>query len=301
MRGLRSAAGRVGFCLSLAALGAFLVGARTGSFLAVVLLVASAFIALKLAPMRGPTRAWFIYLVGFAVFAYLRARADQWGPRPEYSYVIGADRLLALGHDPSVVVQADLRRGSLDWAATFVYLSYFLVPHATLAWLSVARREVFRRALLAMLVTYFAGLAWCIAVPTAPPWLAADAGRLSSVDFVVRDVTQSTNHAAYRAGNGVAGTNDVAAMPSLHMAQTVLVVAAMGAIGKKAQLAAFGYAALMAFALVYSGSHYLVDLVAGTLLAWCVWWLSGLVWGWRGLQQHHLKPGRAGSEVGAAR
>src|SRR5205823_1071596 len=79
------------------------------------------------------------------------------------------------------------------------------------------------------------------------------------------------------------GQNDVAAMPSLHMAITVVI--AMFAWSRDRRLGLLGavYAAAMGFSLVYLGEHYVTDVLAGVAFAAGSWvaalhlWRKGFV------------------------
>ena len=79
--------------------------------------------------------------------------------------------------------------------------------------------------------------------------------------------------------------NPVAAFPSLHSAfafLSFLVLArAFGAWGRLG-LAYFG---AVAFTIVYSGDHYVIDVVGGVVYASAAYWLMWRLAGWRGRAQ----------------
>jgi membrane-associated phospholipid phosphatase len=56
-------------------------------------------------------------------------------------------------------------------------------------------------------------------------------------------------------------------MPSLHQAFTVMMALVLYRVRRRLGILAGLYAAAMGFALVYLGEHYLVDVLAGALLA----------------------------------
>jgi membrane-associated phospholipid phosphatase len=110
-------------------------------------------------------------------------------------------------------------------------------------------------------------------VPTEPPWLAAQEGSLPRVWHVLPSVWNGT---AYERGEAVVGPNPVAAMPSLHMVGAVLVAVALwrvasGRLRPMLRVLAVTYPVTMAVALVYTGEHYVVDVVAGATLALGAW------------------------------
>jgi membrane-associated phospholipid phosphatase len=63
------------------------------------------------------------------------------------------------------------------------------------------------------------------------------------------------------------GGNPWAAMPSLHFATSLLAAILLSEGGAGPGVAGWSYALTLAFALVYLGEHYVVDLIAGGALA----------------------------------
>jgi membrane-associated phospholipid phosphatase len=229
----------------------------------------------SLASTRAALVPWSIYILGFLVFVDLRMISAEALFPARFDYVIVAERALFLGQIPSVVLQnAYYRLGApspLDIALIGVHFSFFLVPHATAIWVWAARPALFSRYIGSLVATCWVGLITAFLVPTAPPWLAGARGHIPQVHRIMRDVVMGATPESYGAGLRAVGENDVAAMPSLHMALTVLVALVAARAGRAAGIAGWIYAAAMALALVYLGEHYVVDLVAGAALAWVVW------------------------------
>jgi membrane-associated phospholipid phosphatase len=217
---------------------------------------------------------WAAYVVGFILFALLRTTADELGVPIQTEYAVDADRALFGGAMPQEWLQRHLYDAGvvslLDRAVVFVIFSYFFVPHivALVAWRR--DRALFSRYCPAVLLTVYFGLVVSFLVPTAPPWLAHRFTDDPPVSRVVADVL-GWNPENVRPEGG-AGLNPVAAMPSLHLAVTTLIVIALWR-HRFLRLLAIGYAAAMAFALVYGGEHWVVDELAGAATA-CVAWLA---------------------------
>ena len=131
--------------------------------------------------------------------------------------------------------------------------------------------------------------------PTAPPWYAASvAGREGSgavsrraaVEIGPegdgpRDVRRMmVEYGEDFWGDGwgplysVLGGNPLAAMPSLHFATTLMAALLLAEAGPLAGALGTSYAAVLGFALVYLGEHYVVDLLAGAALTGAVWRLG---------------------------
>lgn len=246
--------------------------------------LAAAGLAAYLAWRVEAGRWWAAYILGFIAFVYLRALADETALAWRYEYVIELDRLLGAGALPSTWLQARWYEagasGLHDWALFAVYGSYFFVPQLAAILLWRFRRPQFPRFVVAMLLTFAAGLIGAALLPTAPPWLAAEHGYLSGVQRIAVDLVFGGPEALREGGATLARSNAVAAMPSVHIAVTTVVVLAVGQ-GRRA-LAGGGalYAGAMALALVYLGEHYAVDVLAGVAVALAAWpvarWLTAV-------------------------
>ena len=223
-------------------------------------------------------RWWAAYILGFLAFVYLRALADETALAWRYEYVIELDRLLGVGSLPSTWLQARWYEagasGLHDWALFAVYGSYFFVPQLAAILLWRFRRPQFRRFVVAMLLTFAAGLLGAALLPTAPPWLAAEDGYLSGVARIAVDLVLGGESELRGAGATLARSNAVAAMPSVHMAVTSVVVLALWRERRALAVAGAVYAAAMALALIYLGEHYAVDVLAGIAVALAAWLAS---------------------------
>jgi len=215
----------------------------------------------------GSFRLWSLYAVTFVLFVQLRAVADDLGVPVRIGYPITLDRLLGFGELPTVRLQS-LGSG-LAWPAIVVHLSYYAVPPIVgvlLQWLAPDR---LRPYMLAISASYLVGLVIHFVLPTAPPWMAAQLGQTPPISRYLYDVLHTHSPSFYTYGSKVAAGNEVAAMPSLHMAAAWLVTVAT----RRTRVAGAGvlYAAAMGLALVYTGEHYVVDELAGIALAWGAW------------------------------
>ena len=184
----------------------------------------------------------------------------------------GADRAM-FGTVPTVWLQQRLVDGTGHWydvVAALVYVSHFAVlPIVTaLGWFRY--RERMRSWVAAVLTLTTLGVLLYVVYPASPPWLGAQYGVIGAVDRVPTlgwdvvhlGVIGDLLDATVRSGN------PVAAMPSLHAAIPALVVLffwpVLGAWWRATLLA---YAVLMAGVLVYTGEHYVIDVLVGWLVA----------------------------------
>ena len=177
------------------------------------------------------------------------------------------------GTVPSGWLQARLVDGSPHWydaLAALVYVTHFVtIPLITaVVWFRV--RERFAEWLVAVLTMSLLGIAGYLAYPAAPPWLAAERGAIGAVDRIshVGWETMGLDVIGRLVELGQAGSNPVAAMPSLHAGAAFLAAAFLWpSVSRVMRGLLVAYALAMALTLVYTGEHYVVDVLAGWLVA----------------------------------
>lgn len=188
---------------------------------------------------------------------------------------------------------------------SIVYVSYFVVPYVVAGVLWLRDRTAWRRYAVAFVATTFLALVGYTLVPGAPPWAAArctaeqvvdsprdppcmyseippaSGGLLGPVSpsdpgaapYVERISARGWDVLNVRAAStlltvGQSKANLVAAIPSLHAGLTMLLALFMWprvrALGRSLFV---GYALVMAFTLVYTGEHYVFDILLGWGLA----------------------------------
>lgn len=190
-------------------------------------------------------------------------------------HVLGPARVdeALFGSVPTVWLQARLLDGTPHWydaVAALVYVTHFVtIPLLTaVAWFRL--RDRFRAWVAAVLTMTLLGIAGYVAYPAAPPWLAAERGAIGDVSRV-SDLGWEWLHldvVARLTELGQSGSNPVAAMPSLHAGAALLVALFLwSSVPRLARLLLAAYALAMALTLVYTGEHYVADVLAGWLVA----------------------------------
>ncbi len=207
----------------------------------------------------GDFKLWTIYALSFVAFALTRPMLDNLGQPVRVHYPMIVDRIIGFGTLPTVRLQA-LHLPFLDWLGVVVHMTYYFAP--PLAGFYIWRRkECFSRFVFSLVSVYAVALVIHALVPTAPPWLAAEQGHAAGIQ---RQLFSLLFPELYTYGMAVSGANDVAAMPSVHMAVATVVGLGMGRYG-------WIYAVLMGYSLVHIGEHYVTDVLAGALLAILAW------------------------------
>ena len=220
---------------------------------------------------------WASYVSAFVVFAQLRGWADELGTPVQFDYAITAERAMFLGKIPTVALQDRFYTfatlGIVELIAVAVYLSYFILPHVLAFALWRRDRERFKAYALAFMGTLYAGLLVSAVLPTAPPWLAGQLDYIPHVYRVLPDIAGELAPGAYQDVYEMAGVNPVAAMPSLHCAIPAVMALALARYPRW-RWAGAAYAVAMVFSVVYLGEHYVVDGLAGWMLAAGCWFVA---------------------------
>ena len=130
------------------------------------------------------------------------------------------------------------------------------------------RPERFPAAAARMYATFDVGAVFYWAIPTAPPWWAAEHGRMADrrvprVRRMMIEYGEQFWGDRWDALYDVLGGNPLAAMPSLHFATSLMAAHLLSDTGRVAGVLGWTYAATLGIALVYLGEHYAVDLIAG--------------------------------------
>ncbi len=151
-----------------------------------------------------------------------------------------------------------------------VYVSHFVVIPVTTAFLWFRVRDRFRPWITAVLVMTVAGTVTYVVYPMAPPWMADELGIVDGVarisDLGWRYLHLEPVGELLTRSQGA--SNPVAAMPSLHAAGAALVLLFFWSrAGARRRVLLATYASAMGFVLVYTGEHYVVDVVAGWVAA----------------------------------
>lgn len=146
---------------------------------------------------------------------------------------------------------------------SFWYASlHYLVTPAVLAYLYFRQRPAYGRARNAIVIGSAIGLVGYVLLPMAPPRLMPDGGYL---DVLARTTAYGWwgGDASAPAGLGHI-TNELAAMPSLHVGWTVWVAWAVWRhTNPLGRAIACAYVAGTAFVVIATGNHWVLDAVAG--------------------------------------
>lgn len=241
-------------------------------------------------------RDWIPVVLLLAAYNLSRGFADN-GATPHAMELIVADRFLTGwatgGEVPTIWLQQHLYRpDQVHWwdvAVSWIYFSHFVATLAAAAVLWLRDRARWGAYMRRWGFLCAAGLATYFLYPAAPPWWAAQNGLLSDVARIsTRGWKEIGMHGAGNLLNaGQIASNPVAAMPSLHTAFALFVVLFFLRVTRKRWWPLLlAYPLAMTFTLIYSGEHYLIDVLVG-------WAYVGLTFLVVGLAEHWWAARRA--------
>ena len=277
----------IAWCVLSAAMAAG-VGVPTSHDL-VFVWVATGMLAFSAAQLR---RRWARFLLEWApfmgvLFVYDRLRGIADGLLfPVHGMPqIRAD--LIFGTVPTVWLQDHLWHGAghlepWDYAVWFVYVTHFFGTLFVAGALWLWWHDRFARFATMVCTLALAGFATYVLYPADPPWLAArhhDIGRANRIIGIVWPHVPLAHYGSlFEKGQSYA--NNVAAMPSLHNAYALLICLFLWPYASRRWRPVLVlYPPAMAFSLIYSGEHFVIDCVAGWLYAVATylavnWWFE---------------------------
>jgi len=254
-----------------------------------VLAVGFGLAAILLGRGRLFLRDWIPFVVLLLAYELMRGVADDAGLPLHAEDLAVADRLVAGGAIPTQLLQDALRPASgLDGIAilaTVVYMLHFALPLATGFVLWVARRPQYYDFVAALIVLSMAAFATYLLLPAAPPWYLADRGLLDGPDGLpliaylkpgafetLAGLLGFDGRYLYSMAFGSVNPNSVAAFPSLHVAYPFLSFLVLRRAFGAAGWVALGYTLLVAFSVIYTGDHWVIDAMAGVAYAYVAYY-----------------------------
>ena len=204
--------------------------------------------------------------------------------------IVTAERALFFGHMPTEWLQNRLylpsnqRPPKWEVVTALVYVSHFLTVYVIALFMWFRNKQRWLQWVRSLVTLITLGVLGYLLCPTAPPWMAA---KFNIMEITARPGTRALKYIhlqfadrLWNKGQGM--VNLVAAMPSLHQAFTVLVLAFFWRSARPwVRVLLVAYPVLMLFTLVYGGEHYIMDCIVGALLAWLAVWLNRWFDAWR--------------------
>ncbi len=250
---------------------------------------------LAVASVGRPWRHWVrlgcdltLYAAIWLAYEESRAIADGLGSPLQVESVRNIDRLLFFGNDPSVWLQEHFYSpDTVQWfdvVASILYATHYPVPAAIVIALWIRNRKQWVRFMRRLATVLFIGCVGFVVLPTAPPWMAAGGDptiRLDALPPLERPVGRFWQHIGLDVltdawDTGRNWLNNVAAMPSLHAAFSLLVVVFfLPWVRQRAlRIVLLAFPVGVAVSVVYLAEHYVTDVLAG----WATVGVAFIVW-----------------------
>jgi hypothetical protein len=221
-------------------------------------------------------RDWWRPLLLLALYWLLRGLADSTGMSVHVTEPVRIDEWIGGGTTPTVLLQRELCGDPCDpefspkWyhvILTTFYASHFLAALTIAAVLWVRNRLEWLKWMRRLVAINFLALIGFYAYPMAPPWMASKLG-------IIEEVHRISSHGWHGLGLHrqsmilMGMPNKVAAMPSLHAGIAFLIAFyAISRFRSSLRWLMLLYPTGMTVVLVWGGEHYVIDAVAGALLA----------------------------------
>ena len=232
------------------------------------------FTALLLGRWRPFIKDWLVFISFIYLFDSLRGSIYLLictFDLPVYTdYVLRIERNI-FQQVPSVLLQRRLLNpdapGHFSWLekmSTVIHGSHFIVFLLIGFVIWIKKPNHFNHYKISFYLLMIFGLISYLLIPTVPPWMAANHFNLlppllhfnvALFNLVIPDICNGFD------------TNPVAAMPSLHAAFPMLCCLLLWPLYRWKAFPLYGYTLMIFFTIIYTGDHYVVDILAGMILA----------------------------------
>jgi len=230
-------------------------------------------------------RDWLPFVALLLAYELMRGLADNVGFPVHIADMIAVERLVSLGQVPTELLQSALHPAVgvdlIAEVATVIYMLHFALPLATGFVLWVGRRTHYYDFVAALIVLSLSAFVTYVIMPTAPPWYAAQVGMLNGPDghaaisYLKPDAFDTLAKAFGFAGDYIytytfygVNPNGFAAWPSLHVGYPFLTFLVLRRAFGRIGWLAFAYTLLVAFSVMYTGDHWIIDCVGGMAFAY---------------------------------
>jgi membrane-associated phospholipid phosphatase len=246
--------------------------------------------ALVLRRGRVYLRDFGLFAVLMLVYAEARGFAHYVRPQPYYAPQLHLEKWLFGGIVPTAELQRLWWHGTLHWWDKLLFdvaKLHFVVPPLLAFALWIRRRALFFRFATSMLALSFAGAITFLLYPSAPPWAAGRALLTPTVTRIDDGPWSAVPNSVSL--SSVVQSNPYAAIPSLHGGYAMLVYLFVVSLAWGTRwrwpvaIASACYPLALSFSVVYTGNHYVVDILIGYAYAAVTFVLVRRFWRRHGL------------------
>jgi membrane-associated phospholipid phosphatase len=237
-----------------------------------LVVVGIAVLALLLGRGRLFLRDWIPFLLIFLAWEAMRGLADNFGATVHSDSVIAIERAISFGIVPTVELQRLLyvpgQVSLIDVATSLLYAGHFIFPLgiAFIFWLR--DRALYYRFAVTLLAMALVAFVVYLLLPVAPPRFAYRHGEaLPVTDIIGATIVNLRLQIGADWVYQNLNPNDNAAFPSLHAAFPTLAFFFVRRRYPRAAWLVALYGLAVWFAILYTGHHYVVDIIGGVAFA----------------------------------
>lgn len=218
--------------------------------------------------MKSFFKTWILFIGAFVFYEFLRGFADDLSPfyNTTLFAVYNLEKTI-FGILPTIYLQQLIPAGSwITHIGVFFYTTFFYYSFlvAFIIWLKDPKK--FSSYFFKFILLTYIGLAIFFLVPTAPPWLVSQKLGLEVVRYLLKDSILGSFSYLRIYAYFVQG-NEVAALPSLHVAWPLFsTVFLVKNYRNKWLYVLFIVPGAIAFSIVLTGEHYVIDVLASVIL-----------------------------------
>jgi membrane-associated phospholipid phosphatase len=211
------------------------------------------------------------FLLVYIYYEYSRAVIAHFDKTVTYNFLIGFEQKVF--HEPLTLFFLSHRNMLADYLSIIVYALHpaYIVFYALILLLFTQDGREYARFTVEFTIASAIGVTIFYLVPVAPPWIA-----IPGVTRLPNPLVMATSALLHRQ---YYDPNPYAALPSLHVGLTVVFTASIYRLtrSRRALYTGLILSILMSFAVLYTGNHYLIDVIAGYLVGAFSVWSTGLI------------------------
>ncbi len=214
-------------------------------------------------------RKWVPFIVILLSYEALAGIVGQMVSDGDIVHLNTLDEAL-FGFNVTGAVQQHFLSPSLTTITLFLYSLHFPLIIIASVFLWFAKRSLFNKYALSMVMTSYVSLSVFALMPSAPPWYEGVAKNLVAAANTASTSSLSSGSsilAGYLHLTMLIESDKFAAFPSLHAAYVVLFCYFMMRYRRVLGWITIPIVFGVLFSTLYLGQHYLIDLIAGTTLA----------------------------------
>ncbi|MCE4614370.1 MAG: phosphatase PAP2 family protein [Desulfurococcales archaeon] len=212
------------------------------------------------------------FILIYIYYEYSRAVIVHFDKTVTYRFLISFEEKLF--HQPLTIIFLSHRNIIADYTSIVIYALHpvYLVLYALVLLFFPRDSREYTRFTLEFTLASAIGVTVFYLVPVAPPWIAIP-GVTRLPNPLVMAVSAILHRQYY-------DPNPYAALPSLHVGLTVIFVASIYRLTRSRKSLYIGgvFSGLMAFSVLYTGNHYLIDIIAGYLVGLFTVWGVGQIY-----------------------